>query len=148
MQNSLFVPDLGRFLNRQPTYELTKRPPAITEGHTSSTDIDALSRIITSREKEDQENDEARVASQRALTRSHSITSTLSETNYAVLPHAVSLDGWSEEDKAELNDYVRHMLHSRRSRFKRGLRGFGKYLQKRKRCCLQVFLLPGTANCF
>jgi hypothetical protein len=129
VQNSLFVPDLGRFLNRQPTYDLTRRPTERAEAAPSPSATGALSRINTSREKEDQQGDGAELRPPRA--RSHSITSTLSETNYAVLPHDVSLDGWSEEDKAQLNDYVRHMLHSRRSRFKRGLRGFGKYLQKR-----------------
>ena len=52
--------------------------------------------------------------------------------NFAVLPHGASLEGWSAEDKAELNDHVRHLLHSRRAKFKRGMRGFGKYVRKRK----------------
>jgi hypothetical protein len=85
-----------------------------------------------SREKEDQWAGNVQLRPQRTHTRSHSISSTLSDTNYAVLPHGVSLDGWTEEEKAGLNDYVRHMLHSRRSKFKRGMRGFGKYLRKRK----------------
>ena len=143
MQNSLFVPDLGRFLNRQPTYELTRHPTDIAEVDTSSIDTGTLSRIITSREKEDQAAGEAQIGSRRTLTRSHSISSMLSATNYAVLPHAVSLDGWSEVDKAQLNDYVRHMLHSRRSRFKRGLRGFGKYLRKRKYCYMALISCIG-----
>lgn len=132
VQNSLFVPDLGRFLNRQPTYTLTRRDTDIAEAETASTDTGALFRITTSREKEDEQADEAEPRPSRSRIHSHSITSTLSETNYAVLPHNVSLDGWSEEDKAELNDHVRHMLHSRRSKFKRGMKGFGKYLQQRK----------------
>jgi len=59
------------------------------------------------------------------------IDSTLSDTRYAVLPHGISLEGWSKEDKQELNDHVRHFLHSKRSRFKRSMRGFGQYLKKR-----------------
>jgi hypothetical protein len=132
VQNSLFIPDLGRFLNRQPSYDLSRRPTDIAETDTSRIDTDALVRIATLQEKEDEQAGESQLSAQRTRTRSHSISSTLDDMNYAVLPHAVSLDDWSEEDKAELNDYVRHLLHSRRSRFKRGLRGFGKYLQKRK----------------
>ena len=32
----------------------------------------------------------------------------------------------------ELNDHVRHMLHSRRSKFKRSMKGFGQYVRKRE----------------
>lgn len=132
MQNSLFVPDLGRFLNRQPTYELTRRPADALETGASNADTGPLSRPTTSRKKKDQQAEESPLGTRRIPPRSHSISSTLHETNYAVLPHNVSLDGWSEEDKDRLNDYVRHMLHSRRSRFRRGLRGFGKYLRQRE----------------
>lgn len=62
-----------------------------------------------------------------------SLTSHMETNNFAVLPHGVSLDGWTEEDKEALNDHVRHMLHSKRSKFRRGLRGFGQYVSKRKR---------------
>src|SRR5436305_627254 len=34
VQNSLFIPDLGRFLNRRPTYELTRRPTNMREAET------------------------------------------------------------------------------------------------------------------
>ncbi len=57
--------------------------------------------------------------------------------HYAVLPHGVSLANWSEEDKFELNDHVRHMLHSRRAKFRRGLKGFGQYVRRRK-CALNL----------
>lgn len=60
------------------------------------------------------------------------ITSTLSDSRFAVLPDGVSLEGWSAEDKRALNDHVRHMLHSRRSAIKRGLKGFVQYIKKRK----------------
>jgi len=58
------------------------------------------------------------------------IDSHLSESRYAVLPHGASLNGWSKEDKKEVNDHVRHMLHSKRSRFKRTMRGFGQYVRR------------------
>ena len=126
------MPDLGRFLNRQPTYELTPHPTDIAEPGSFSTDAYASSRMDTSRNMQDQGTEEAHPGTRRKRARRHSISSALSDTRYAVLPHNVSLDGWSEEDKAQLNDYVRHMLHSRRSRFIRGLKGFGKYVRKRK----------------
>ena len=50
--------------------------------------------------------------------------------NYAVLPHGTSLPGWTSAEKAALNDHVRHLLHSRREKFKRGMRGFGRYVRK------------------
>ncbi len=46
------------------------------------------------------------------------------------MPKDVSLEGWSEDEVAELNDYVRHLLHSKRSRIKRGFKAFSKYVQK------------------
>jgi hypothetical protein len=66
------------------------------------------------------------------LTHSSTISSTLSESRYAVLPHGERLDGWTAEEKAELNDLVRHMLHSRREAFKRGMKGFKQYVKKRE----------------
>src|SRR6266536_2775867 len=68
----------------------------------------------------------------RTRDRTHSISSVLSESHYAVLPHGLSLAGWTEEDKEILNDHVRHLLHSRRAKFKRSMRGFGKYVRRRK----------------
>jgi hypothetical protein len=66
------------------------------------------------------------------LTHTSTISSTLSESRYAVLPHGERLEGWTAEEKAELNDLVRHMLHSRREAFKRGMKGFKQYVKKRR----------------
>jgi len=49
-----------------------------------------------------------------------------------VLPEGASLEGWSKRDKAEVNDHVRHMLHSKRSKFKRTMRGFREYVKRRE----------------
>lgn len=59
-----------------------------------------------------------------------SISSNLSDSRYAVLPHGISLEGWTEEDKRELDDHVRHLLHSKREGFKRNWRGFKQYVSK------------------
>ncbi|KAL7629087.1 hypothetical protein AAE478_000605 [Parahypoxylon ruwenzoriense] len=92
IQNSLFVPSLGRLVNRRPTYQLSIAPePAGPQDE----------------KREDEFN-----------------------FNHAVLPDGVFLEGWSDEEKAELNDYVRHMLHSQRSKFKRNMRAFGQYVRK------------------
>jgi hypothetical protein len=66
------------------------------------------------------------------LERSHSISSVVTDSHYAVLPHGVSLEGWSEDDKAALDDHVRHMLHSKRSKFKHTMVAFGKYVSQRE----------------
>jgi hypothetical protein len=66
------------------------------------------------------------------LARTSTTTSTLSNSRYAVLPHGETLQGWTDEEKVELNDLVRHMLHSRRARFKRSMKGFWQYVHRRE----------------
>ena len=69
------------------------------------------------------------------LQRNNTIDSNLSTLeegeghHYAVLPHGASLTGWTDEEKAALDDHVRHLLHSRRARFKRTMKGFGRYVR-------------------
>ena len=123
VQNSLFIPDLGRFLNRRPTYTLTSRNTAQTQSGRDSDAIDAQ-RIQT---QVDQRADELALERRQSVD---SFTSKLTDSHYAVLPHGVSLDGWTAGEKAELNDYVRHLLHSRRAAFKRSMRGFGQYVRR------------------
>jgi hypothetical protein len=158
VQNSLFIPDLGRLLNRRPTYTLTRRPTHIPEGEipqkvtpppripTKTTEVpqpeekqekqEELSleatRYLTAEEKSELEHPDSETSKRFKARRTHSLASVMSESQYAVLPHGVSLGGWSQEDKDELNDHVRHLLHSRRARFKRSMRGFGKYVRRRK----------------
>ncbi|KAK2680699.1 Protein of unknown function DUF2985 [Fusarium oxysporum f. sp. vasinfectum] len=92
VQNSLFVPDLGKWVNRRPTYALSRHDP---------------------------QADWARGAVEQER-----------HSHYAALPHGTNLDGWTPEEKAELDDHVRHMLHSRRARFKRRMKGFGQYVRR------------------
>lgn len=160
VQNSLFIPDLGRFLNRRPTYTLTRRPTNIPEAEvpqdltrprptripTVRPDVQTpgekeerqeelsleATRYLTAEEKSELEHPDAGTSKRFKARRTHSLASVISESQYAVLPHGVSLAGWSQEDKDELNDHVRHLLHSRRARFKRSMRGFGKYVRKRE----------------
>lgn len=125
VQNSLFVPDLGRYLNRRPTYTLTRRPSDIESDSSSTDDVDDARTMRTAA---------SRLEPQRTPTSAtlNTITSRVNDKYFAVLPHGVRLPGWSEEDKLELNDHVRHMLHSRRSKFKRSMKGFGQYVRKRR----------------
>ncbi|KAE9973223.1 hypothetical protein EG328_004506 [Venturia inaequalis] len=120
VQNSLFVPNLGSWLNRRPTYNMTRQATNATFKSARPTTADPI--------KEESEN-EYRLERPN-LTHSDTISSTLTESRYAVMPHGERLYGWSDEEKEELNDLVRHMLHSRRAAFKRGMKGFGQYVRK------------------
>ena len=134
VQNSLVIPHIpymGRWIDRRPTYTLTRRPADIQESE-SDGDTDGV-------EKEKGKDGRSKVVKRpTAVQRSHTgatlntISSRVNDRFYAVLPHGVSLPGWSEEEKLELNDHVRHMLHSRRSKFRRGMKGFGQYVRKRE----------------
>lgn len=138
VQNSLFVPDLGSWLNRRPAYNLsvpapdpsvprpppppapTTQPPPIPEDEEEG-----------EREKVGERVGEGEVPSGRPdLGRATSIRSEISDTHYAALPHGETLTGWTEREKTELDDHVRHMMHSRRSKFKRSLKGFGQYVRR------------------
>ncbi|AEO61265.1 hypothetical protein MYCTH_2311261 [Thermothelomyces thermophilus ATCC 42464] len=116
IQNSLFVPSLGRWVNRRPTYELTQFPqtPGAFLGP-----------------EEDMRAAESTAAGQSTSEpRSPNLASVLSQPQYAILPNDASLEGWPEEDIKALNNYVRHMLHSRRSKIKQRLKAFGKYIRR------------------
>lgn len=124
VQNSLFVPDLGRFLNRRPTYTLSRFPTKITEN--------SVPTEGSAEEEDNVEEDEDIRPDLGRMSTIASITSHMDDTHFAVLPHGERLRGWSAEERAELNDHVRHLLHSRREKFKRGMKGFGQYVRKRK----------------
>ncbi|KAK3706496.1 hypothetical protein LTR37_012706 [Vermiconidia calcicola] len=136
VQNSLFVPNLGRLVNRRPTYNLTTRPSAIGppggRPRAATPASRPLSRVST-RPQQQPSSDESRpgdIEMQPTLGKRLSISSNLSDSRYAVLPHGVSLEGWNEEEKAELDDHVRHLMHSRREGFRRSMRGFRQYVSK------------------
>ncbi len=133
VQNSLFIPDLGKYLNRRPTYTLTRFPTKVTEAP-SSLEGEAGPE---DEEKEEEENERPGVERMYTMT---SLTSRLDDTHFAVLPHGERLKGWSAEDRAELNDHVRHLLHSRKEKFRRSMKGFGQYVRKRS------FPLPFTPS--
>lgn len=132
MQNSLFVPDLGGLINRRPTYNLTSRP-STTAGRRSRAGTGAArppSGLPTIPSEAPLDQKPGDIELQEPLGRRFSISSNLSDSRYAVLPHGIDLDDWTEEDKADLDDHVRHLLHSRREGFKRSWRGFKQYISK------------------
>ena len=140
----MFVPNLGSFINRRPIYNLTPTPTnplslpmvnvrALQRSQTAQT-TQTAQRTRTRDSTADAETEDADVDAERrpGLTHTSTIDSTMSESRYAVLPHGRNLEGWTAGEKDELNDHVRHMLHSRRAGFKRGLRGFGQYVRQRE----------------
>ncbi|KAF2500956.1 hypothetical protein BU16DRAFT_476355 [Lophium mytilinum] len=129
VQNSLFIPQLGKWINRRPTYNLRPRPTQMDE-------IDEFDEEVAGAVG-DAERREKRRGAAPSLRRLETDTQTiatidsrLSDSRFAVLPEGRDLRGWSVDDKKELNDHVRHMLHSKRSRFKRQMRGFGQYIRR------------------
>ncbi|KAI9744140.1 MAG: hypothetical protein M1818_002292 [Claussenomyces sp. TS43310] len=129
VQNSLFVPDLGRYLNRRPTYTLSRHDSILGPKE----DVEKIEEDFEGEDDRESTHPQDRVAP--GLARSETLTtisSSLSDNteHYAVLPHGTSLEGWTAADKQELNDHVRHLLHSRRAKFKRGMKGFKQYASK------------------
>ncbi|KAL5113610.1 hypothetical protein ACEQ8H_008502 [Pleosporales sp. CAS-2024a] len=126
VQNSLFIPNLP-FFNRQPTYNLRRR---LSETE-SLDDINRVLGPLRDAQAEEQAAPHLRRTESEGTTATvATIDSQLSDSRYAVLPEGASLEGWSKEDKAEVNDHVRHMMHSKRSQLKRTMRGFGQYVRR------------------
>ncbi|KAF1946558.1 hypothetical protein EJ02DRAFT_430504 [Clathrospora elynae] len=126
MQNSLFVPNLP-FLNRRPTYNLRRRKSE-TE---SLAEINRVLHPASTDPPEELVPPTLRRSDTEATTATMmTIDSQLTESRFAVLPEDTDLSGWSKDDKKEVNEHVRHMLHSRRSKMKRSLKGFGQYVRR------------------
>lgn len=134
VQNSLFIPNFGRFyVRRRPTYELSANRP-IADEELGQAAPQQNTEEEQDPEKAQQDSSRLRPPNPTRLSRTNTISSVLTGTseghNYAVLPHGASLPGWTAEEKALLNDRVRHLLHSRRAKFRRGMRGFARYVRK------------------
>ena len=126
-----------------PTYTLTRRQPDLsgldavrTEPWPAALEEETVERRPEQLEPIESSGAESSLHPERPQLQQtqsrNTIKSTLSESRYAVLPHGVSLDDWTPGEKAELNDHVRHMLHSKREGFKRSMKGFGQYVRRRK----------------
>ncbi|KAK3937308.1 hypothetical protein QBC46DRAFT_392938 [Diplogelasinospora grovesii] len=94
IQNSLFVPSLGKWVNRRPTYDLLL--PTAPGAYPESTEDVTKEETLDEGER----------------------------------PAAGRVHRWREEDIKLLNDRVRHMLHSRRSKIKQSFKGFLQYARR------------------
>ncbi|KAK3392564.1 hypothetical protein B0T20DRAFT_59420 [Sordaria brevicollis] len=137
VQNSLFVPSLGRFVNRRPTYDLSQipvippnlpgaYPPSQEDLRSIRTNRTATTATTTGEGEVEDERPDLRPSPPHV----HSFSTVLTAPQYAILPKDATLEGWREEDIRMLNDYVRHMLHSKRSKFKQRMKAFGKYVRR------------------
>ncbi|KAH9212193.1 hypothetical protein DL95DRAFT_340922 [Leptodontidium sp. 2 PMI_412] len=104
VQNSLFLPSMGKLVNRRATYKISESP----EEERKYDKLKAMLKKIPMRRSK----------------------STQDTFTYAVLPDGEKLEGWSKEDKAEMDDMVRHQLHSKRAKFKRSMKGFKQYVRR------------------
>lgn len=133
VQNSLFIPNFGNILNRRPTYTVLRNRQSQStlrsEAPTVATQATLPRRPLAEHSAGGAPKRPYKAQRNESLA---TINSTLSDSRYAVLPHGMSLDGWTKEDKEELNDHVRHLLHSKKEGFKRGWRGFLQYVSRRK----------------
>ncbi len=132
VQNSLFIPQLGRMVNRQPAYHFSTEPEELRRLQRLKEDLSELKDELKDRAKRKIRN----ILGRPQPIRIPSISSQMNEYHYAVLNHGETLQGWSQSDKDWLDDLVRHSLHSRRAKIKRSLKGFGKYVRRRKFLCL------------
>jgi hypothetical protein len=101
---------MGKIVNRQPTYRLSDRP---NEART----LDRLKIKLRNLRNTEKEAD-------REIP--------LPKLEYAVLPDGETLAGWTIQEINELDDRVRHELHSRRAKLRRALKGFGQYVRRRE----------------
>ncbi|KAI5308177.1 hypothetical protein KEM55_006363, partial [Ascosphaera atra] len=141
--NSLFVPNLGSFINRRPAYVLSgswadgERPPSRRASRIDGQppeqqpppSVAPVSRYNTLEEDTEMEHVSS-THTEDSLVEEHSFDEERNKVEYMILPDGVDVDGWTDAEIAQLNDHVRHMLHSRRSKFKRGFRGFLQYVSK------------------
>jgi hypothetical protein len=128
VQNSLFIPQLGRMVNRQPAYHFSTEPEELRRLERLKGELRELKSELKDRAKRKIRD----ILKRPQPIRIPSISSQMTDWHFAVLNHGETLQGWSEEDKEWLDDLVRHSLHSRRAKIKRAFKGFGQYVRRRE----------------
>jgi hypothetical protein len=128
VQNSLFIPSFGRVIDRRPAYRLSAEPEELLRLDKLKASLKDASATL----KERAQRKINTLLGRPTLPRVDSISSNLTDAHYAVLQHGETLDSWTAAEKEELDDLVRHSLHSRRAKFKRSLKGFGQFVRRRK----------------
>ena len=147
VQNSLFVPNLGNYFQRTPQMTLTRRPTGapVTPGELPAGAADprtaegaAMARRATAMSAISRRSTVA--GGPRPLTERRSTlldqfqrqgTKDSSAGEHAVLPDGYTWDDWTEEEREELDDYVRHLMHSKKEAGRRKWRGFLKFASRR-----------------
>jgi len=136
VQNSLFVPSLGKWVNRRPMYRIQDNT---SEARTIDKVKASLRRISNPVEERDERPRDARLSLDKPLpslprkplpSRTKKPTPAPNNFQYAILPDDEYLEGWTPANTEELDDHVRHMLHSRRAKFKRSMKGFTQYVRR------------------
>lgn len=128
VQNSLFVPSLGKAVNRRPAYHFSTEPEDLDRLHRLKSKLKDHALDLKERAKRNLRE----ILGRPPIIRTPSISSQITEHHWAVLQHGETLDGWSKEDKEILDDMVRHSLHSRRAKFARSMKGFSQFVRRRK----------------
>ena len=131
VQNSLYAPNLGRWINRRPAYNLTRLTKPRGELSPGLPDHEAAETSEAPTHTDDEGSTlpsrEEPPPREPSLER---IPSNMADGFFAVRPQGITFADWSDEDLAELNDHVRHMLHSRQSAFHRRMKAFGQYVRR------------------
>jgi hypothetical protein len=122
-------------VNRRPAYRLSTEPDDLRRLRKLKDSLKDASSVIKERAK----TKIGTILGRPGIIRAPSISSVITDSHWAVLQHGETLDGWTAEEKEELDDLVRHSLHSRRAKFKRAMKGFGQYVRRRRFTCLHEF---------
>lgn len=129
VQNSLFIPNLGKFVDR--TRELV-RPNSLQRSDTPPEQDEKTTPLrptASSREATvlRDEGDEPGTPKEKPPKEGLAVPKpVVAEGRYLVLPEGLvaNWEQWTDDEKEELDDYVRHLLHSRKWKARRSLRGF------------------------
>lgn len=162
LQNSLFVPNLGRFVDRASYVRLAKSTDLPLGEKDENQDIERAQGL---RHRFPFIFRKRHLPSPSTTSNASTITPTpprpgtktepdpdaddnasiVDRGEYLVLPSGLVDDwnSWSEQDKKELDDCVRYLLESKKWRFKRSMRGFKNYVRTRefKDLFIQLLLL-------
>ncbi|KAL8278272.1 hypothetical protein RQP46_009304 [Phenoliferia psychrophenolica] len=144
VQNSLFVPDLGRWVDRTRYLRLTKPPSTevLADGSPSSSSSSTppplpgspLKAPATIPEEEGRSpEDDAELAIAHEAHDGPDCPECphiIARGKYLVMPEGlVDWEHWDDKDKEELDDYVRHLLHSKKWKARRTWQGFKQYFK-------------------
>lgn len=108
---------MGKIVNRRATYKLQ-------DNENEARTIDKIRKLLKKIPGASEEEEEA--------GRTTRLENPLPNAQYAILPDGEYIEDFSDKDKAEIDDAVRHQLHSKRAKFKRAMQGFKQYVRRRK----------------